>query len=126
MQKKHYKDKKGLGLYEAMFIVRPELNEADRAKAQSDIQDVITANGGQVVKVHNWGKRKLEYKIDIGEKTLHSDGYYFIYFFEAPTNSILNMEAKYKMSQSIIRYMILRADKVQETIEFKPLQGATA
>jgi small subunit ribosomal protein S6 len=126
MQRKHYKGKKGVALYEAMFIVRPELNDSDRNKAYDDIQEVITSAGGKIMKTHQWGKRRLEYKLDIGEKTLHSDGYYYIAFFEAPTASILGMDAKYKMSQSILRSMILRAEKIQETIEFKPLQQGAA
>jgi ribosomal protein S6 len=123
MQKKHHKNTKGLGLYETMVILKPALSEADRKKAVDNIQNALKECGGKTEKVHEMGKRRLEYKIAVpGEQTLYSEGHYVVIFHESPTSAIQKMASYYRFDETIIRTQTLRVESVQDSLEFKPVQ----
>ena len=66
--------------YELMLVFRPDAPD-DRIAAIIDrTTRQITADGGQIVKVAPWGRRRLAYPID-----RHREGAYHIVVFEAPT-----------------------------------------
>lgn len=110
---------KRVGLYEGMYIFRSSLSEEGRKTAFEKITSAIEAKDGKVLKIHDMGQRKLMYKID-----KVTQGYYFVIFFEAPTLAILELNAESKFNEDLIRSMTLRVEKVQETLEFKPLKEA--
>ena len=80
------------------------------------ITDGITANGGQVLKVHEQGRRKLAYTID-GKR----EGYYYLIYFEAPTSAIAELWKDYPLHEDLIRFMTMRTEKVLEKLEFPSL-----
>ena len=49
--------------YEVIFIVRPELPEAEVDTLVEQMQQGVAAAGGQVTKVDKWGKRPLAYSV---------------------------------------------------------------
>lgn len=49
--------------YELMFIVHPELDEADFNDIVDKVKGWITDSGGQVDNLDLWGKRRLAYPI---------------------------------------------------------------
>jgi small subunit ribosomal protein S6 len=114
---------KRMGTYEGMYIINSALSEESRKQAFDKIKDGITQLGGKIIVPHEWGRRKLEYKIKReGKEGYHSEGYYYILFFEAPTLSILTLWGDYKHHEDLVRFMTMRVEKVQDTLEFKPLK----
>jgi len=109
------KDRKGL--YEGMYILSATLSDESRKKAFDKITEGIVQKGGEVHKIHEQGRRKLAYEID-GKR----EGFYYILFFTAPTSSILDLWKDYQLHEDLIRYMTMRVENVQETLEFKPLK----
>ncbi len=109
------KDRKGL--YEGMYILSATLSDESRKKAFDKITDGIVQKGGEVHKIHEQGRRKLAYEID-GKR----EGFYYVLFFTAPTSSILDLWKDYQLHEDLIRYMTMRVENVQETLEFKPLK----
>ena len=109
------KDRKGL--YEGMYILSATLSEESRKKAFDKITDGIVQKGGEIHKVHEQGRRKLAYEID-GKR----EGYYYVLFFTAPTSSVIDLWKDYQLHEDLIRFMTMRVENVQETLEFKPLK----
>ena len=109
------KDRKGL--YEGMYILSATLSEESRKKAFEKITDGIVQKGGEIHKVHEQGRRKLAYEID-GKR----EGYYYVLFFTAPTSSVIDLWKDYQLHEDLIRFMTMRVENVQETLEFKPLK----
>src|SRR5271168_1657237 len=109
------KDRKGL--YEGMYILSATLSEESRKKAFEKITDGIVQKGGEIHKIHEQGRRKLAYEID-GKR----EGFYYVLFFTAPTSSILDLWKDYQLHEDLVRYMTMRVENVQETLEFKPLK----
>lgn len=105
------------GLYEGMYILSATLSDESRKKAFEKITDGIVQKGGEVHKVHEQGRRKLAYEID-GKR----EGFYYVLFFTAPTSSVIDLWKDYQLHEDLIRFMTMRVENVQETLEFKPLK----
>lgn len=103
-------------LYEGMYIINATLSDDARNKALEKIKLGITQKGGEILKIHDQGRKRLGYEID-GRR----EGYYYLIYFELPTEGISELWAEYRIMEDLIRYITLRADKVMEKIEFKSL-----
>ena len=57
--------------YELIYIIDTNVEEAARKELIEKFNGIIAANGGEVVKVEEWGKRRLAYAIDY-----KTEGYY--------------------------------------------------
>ena len=50
--------------YELIYIIDTAVEETARKELIEKFNGIIVANGGEVVKVEEWGKRRLAYAID--------------------------------------------------------------
>lgn len=106
-------------LYEGMYVLSATLSEDARNKALERIQNGITSRGGAILKIHPQGRRRMAYEIDG-----HREGYYFVIFFEVKPSAIGELWHDYHLNEDLIRFITLRAEQVQEKIEFKILAEA--
>lgn len=104
-------------LYEGMYIIKATLSDEARHKALDRIQNGITSRSGEIVKVHDQGRRRLAYEIDG-----HREGHYFLLYFNAKPSSINELWQEYHLNEDLIRFITLKAEKVMEKIEFKSLE----
>lgn len=112
-------EKQTMHLYEGMYVLSATLSEDARNKALEKIFEGIKSRGGDVKKVHEWGRRKLAYEI-MGKK----EGHYYIVFFEAPPHEMTKMWREYQLNEDLLRFITLRAEEVVEEITFKSLANA--
>lgn len=105
------------GLYEGMYILSATLSDESRKKALDKITDGIAEKGGRILKLHELGRKKLAYEVN-GKR----EGHYYVIFFETPTASINELWREYHLHEDLIRFMNIRVEAVQETLEFKPLK----
>ena len=89
--------------YEAMYVLRPEMDEEQINAAIEKFSDIITANGGEVTKVEQWGKRRLAYEV---EKL--REGYYVLCYFTGNTELPKELERNFKISDRVIRFLVVR------------------
>ena len=104
-------------LYEGMYILSATLSEDSRKKAFDKITEGIVQKGGEIHKIHEQGRRKLAYSID-GKR----EGFYFVLYFTAPTQIILDLWKEYHLHEDLIRFITVRTEKVLESLDFKPLR----
>ncbi len=106
--------------YEAMFLVGP-LAATEPEAGISLCRKFIESHGGQIQVIKKWDERKLSYEIS-GQKR----GTYVIAFFKAEGAAVGAIERDVKLSEEILRVMILRADHINETemaaVEPQPIQ----
>lgn len=105
-----------INLYEGMYIISATLSEEARQKALDRIQGGITSRGGEILKVHDFGRRRMTYEI-----AGHREGHYYILYFNAKPEAIAELWHEYHLNEDLVRFLTLRTDKVLEKIEFKPL-----
>lgn len=104
-------------LYEGMYVISATLSDDARNKALDKIQEGITQRGGEIVKLHNQGRRRLAYEING-----HREGYYFLVYFNSKPSAISELWQEYHLNEDLIRFITLRADKVLDKIEFKTIE----
>jgi len=103
-------------LYEGMYIINSNLSEDARKKALEKITKAIEEKKGEIHKIHEMGKRKFAYEID-----KKREGCYYLIYFTIETKHIKELWNEYLLHEDIIRFMTSKADKVLETLEFKPI-----
>jgi small subunit ribosomal protein S6 len=94
--------------YETLFIINPDLEESEITKTIDAVQEVITAGGGTILKVDRWGRRQLAYLIQNKR-----EGYYVIIYFQAPSTVINELNRRYKLTDSIMRNLVVQLNKNQ-------------
>lgn len=104
-------------LYEGMYIISATLSDDARHKALDKIQKEITDRGGEIVKIHDQGRKRLAYDIDG-----HREGHYYLIYFNAKPSSISELWQEYHLNEDLVRFITLRTDAVMEKIEFKTLE----
>ena len=95
--------------YESVLIARQDLGASQVNNIVSDLSEVIKKEGGEVVRVDNWGLKTLAYRIKKNRK-----GHYVLINISAPANAIAEYERVMRFNEDIIRYMTLRVDEFCE------------
>ena len=95
-------------LYESIFIVRPSLPDEDTAKVIDKMKAVVEKSG-TVLKVENWGKKKLAYEVKRERK-----GTFVYLHFEAKGEIISDLERSYRLEDSVIKYLTVRMKPAAE------------
>ena len=97
--------------YEVMFAVQPRIDE--EAKKAKDAIDAATTNedilseGAEAVEVKDLGKKRLAYEIED-----FSDAYYYVVELTSATDaSTKEFDRLAKISDDIIRHMVVRLEK---------------
>lgn len=91
--------------YELMLLLDPTLEDEARASVLEKVQGLITADGGAVDNVDEWGKRRLAF--EIGKLT---DGDYVVLDFHATPAAIAELDRILHITDPVVRYMIVRRD----------------
>lgn len=97
-----------MNTYETLFIINPEIGDGEITKTIDIIQDVITSGGGTILKVDKWGKRQLAYEIQ-----KKREGYYVLLHFKAPTDALVELNRRFKLTDAILRNFVLQLGKEQ-------------
>ncbi|MFH1857392.1 MAG: 30S ribosomal protein S6 [Candidatus Omnitrophota bacterium] len=92
-----------MGLYEGLFIVRPDLNEESQKTLYAQIEEPITKNGGTIETAQEWGRRALAYPI-----RKKREGLYYLVRFQVNPGMVTNLRKHYSLNESILRTLITR------------------
>jgi small subunit ribosomal protein S6 len=89
--------------YELAVIIRADLSDEETTAQIETIQGWIESNGGSVLEIDRWGRRRLAYPI-----RKQQDGYYTLFKIELPPNAPTEIERNMHISESLLRYLITR------------------
>ena len=98
-----------MAFYESVVIARPELTETQIDNLINDLSDIITNDGGKVVKKEQWGLRSFAYKINKNKK-----GHYFMLNLDSAPTIIFEYERQMRINEDIIRFLTIKIDKIDE------------
>ena len=85
--------------YEIMFIVKPDVEEEARNTLIENFKSILTANGGSVDNVNEWGLRDFAYEIK---------GYYVVVDVTCAPAEIAEFERLSRINASVLRHLTLR------------------
>ncbi len=88
--------------YESVIIINPSVDEDKVKELTTKFTDMINKDG-KVEKADNLGKKKLAYEIK-----KNKEGYYVVFKFEAKPESIHELERVYRITDNIVKYIIVK------------------
>lgn len=92
--------------YELVFIAQPNLDEEALNALVSRVQQVITDNQGQILKVEPMGRRKLAYPIK-----KYREGSYVLIQANLERAAMAELERTLKLSEDVLRHLLVRLDE---------------
>ena len=90
--------------YESVIIVNPNTDEAGLKALEEKFTGLINENG-KVESVENMGKKKLAYEIK-----KFKEGIYLLFNFEAKPDSIKELERVYRITDEIMKFIVVKKD----------------
>ena len=92
--------------YEHVFLARQDLSQAQvDALAESAVK-IVEDYKGSVVRTETWGLKQLAYKIAKNRKA-----HFVMLAFDAPGDTVAEMERQAAINEDIIRYLTIRVDE---------------
>lgn len=107
-------------LYEAMFLV-PTGVATDWEAVEAEIGRLMERAGSELLVCRRWDERRLAYPIKG-----HKRGCYILTYFRADPGRIAELERSARLSERILRALVLRADQVSEEQIRKQAKQAAA
>jgi len=109
--------------YEIGYILNPEVNEEQTRAILERIEQIVANYDGQVLKVNQWGRRKLAYPIEH-----HRDGFYVFIDTILTPETVAELDRTLKVSEEVLRHLIKRRDPktVQKEREEREARAAAA
>ena len=92
--------------YETIYILRPDTPNDGVGQINSRVRQVMEQMGGKVLKLDNWGKRKLAYEV---KKQLK--GIYLYWHYLANPGVVEEIERNLRMLDNVIRYYTVKVDE---------------
>jgi small subunit ribosomal protein S6 len=97
--------------YEVVFIVDPTADE-EVPKLTESFSQIVTDQGGTVVKAETMGKRQLAYEI-----LHHKDGTFVLLEIEGSGREIAELERRMRVNDRELRYITVRVDEDRRRAE---------
>jgi len=96
--------------YETLFIVHPELAEAQVRETVERIRRLIEGMGGEVAELQDWGMRDLAYPIQKQPR-----GIYVLAQYTARPDIVKELERSMKLSDEVLRFISVRMPEARRT-----------
>ena len=97
--------------YEIMFIVRPDVEEADLDKLVEGFQKNVTDGGGEIKSLEKMGRRRLAYTVK-----KFNDGFYVLLTIAAEGKLITEIERRLRVSEPVIKFITVRMDEEEKRL----------
>jgi small subunit ribosomal protein S6 len=100
-----------MALYEHVFLARQDLSQQQVDALVENYKGIITANGGSVGRVENWGLKSLTYRVKKNRKA-----YYTLMDITAPAAAVKEMERQQGLSEDVLRFLTVKVEKHEEGV----------
>jgi small subunit ribosomal protein S6 len=97
--------------YEIMFIVRPDVEEADLDKLIEGFHKNVTDGGGEIKTTEKMGRRRLAYTV-----RKFNDGFYVLLTIAAEGKLITEIERRLRVSEQVIKFITVRMDEEEKRL----------
>lgn len=91
--------------YEVMFIVRPDMEEAEIKKTADDMKKVLADNGAKFLEEKPLGQKELAYEIN-----KFKTGYYYLFVVEAESKATKEFDRVARINESLLRHLVVKVE----------------
>jgi small subunit ribosomal protein S6 len=95
--------------YENLVIVKPTLTEEEIKNTIALVEEVITANGGEIIARDAMGMKKLAYPIEKNAR-----GYFHVMYYTVAPAAIAEIERRFRINEEILRFVTMKYDSKRE------------
>ena len=95
-----------LRTYEALYVVRPDVADEEIQTIANEVETLVTANGGAIVRSEIWGKRRLAYDVKG-----FAEGVYICLRFTAERTFVKRLEQHFRLAEAVIRHLVVHFDE---------------
>jgi small subunit ribosomal protein S6 len=106
--------------YETIFILDPDLEEEQALSAIEKVKGIITQAHGEILKVEDWGKRKLAYEVKKKSK-----GHYILIHFLGSPVLLSELERNFRVMDAVIKFQSVRLAERQASSSEGPIPEET-
>ena len=92
--------------YEVMFIVRPDMEEAEIKKTAESMKKVLTDGKAKVLEEKAMGQKELAYEI----KKVNT-GFYYLYVVEATKEAVAEFDRVARINENLLRHLIVKVEE---------------
>jgi len=97
--------------YEVMYIVRPDVEEADLDKLIEGFEKNVTDGGGEIKSTEKMGRRRMAYTV-----RKFNDGFYVLMTIAAAGALIGEIERRLRVSEQVIKFITVRMDEEEKRL----------
>ena len=102
--------------YETIFILDPDLEDEKTLSVIEKVKGIITQTKGEILKVEDWGKRKLAYEVKKKPK-----GHYILIHFLGSPALLSELERNFRVMDAVIKYQSVRLGERQASSSEGPI-----
>ena len=95
--------------YEIMFIVKPDMEEAEIKNTAETMKKVLTDGKAKVVEEKAMGQKELAYEI----KKVNT-GFYYLYVVEASKEAVAEFDRVARINENLLRHLVVKVEKEEE------------
>ena len=91
--------------YELAFIIQPTVDDEGVTNVVDQVTQYVQAINGEVASVDVWGRRNLAYPIKN-----YREGVYVLFQAKLSPDSLVELERNLKLSEDVIRYLLVKVE----------------
>ncbi len=92
-----------MNAYEVTYIIKADVSEEDAQAMSEKFSKITTENGGQIVNVDIWGKRRLAYEING-----NVEGTYVCMKYNSDVPATAELRRIMNLDENIVRSLFIR------------------
>jgi len=92
--------------YEVIFILDPALADDAVDGAIAAASGVVTKEGGEVVEVQKWGRKRLAYEVK-----KRREGHYIFLRLRAPVKAVSELERHLNIAEPVLKFLTVAEQK---------------
>lgn len=107
--------------YEAMFLLDSARAAKDWAATENHVLDILKRHKAEIISSEKWADRKLAYEIKHQKRAV-----YYLVHFKAPGDAIAKIRADCRLSEIILRVLIIVDDPTMQIVPEAEMPTAPA
>ena len=91
--------------YEIMFVVKPDMEEAEIRKTAESMKKVLTDAKAKVLEEKSIGQRELAYEV-----RKYNTGYYYLFVVEATSKAEEEFKRVARINENLLRHIVVKVE----------------
>lgn len=101
--------------YEFTYLLPEFFTSAEITKATAEVEELVKKNKGKILKVEDWGKKDLAYKVRKASKS-HAVALFTHVLIEMDAKNVQKFEKDIYLNEKILRHLLVVEEKASTAL----------